>query len=55
MALVLTITTGRVAPARVEAFQVTFQTLLGRASTRRRTSGRPCSCTSATGMGEEAP
>ena len=30
MALVLTITTGRVDPARAEAFQVTFQTLLGR-------------------------
>jgi hypothetical protein len=30
VALVLTITTGRVDPARAEAFQVTFQTLLGR-------------------------
>jgi hypothetical protein len=30
MALVLTITTGRVEPARAEAFQVTFQTLMGR-------------------------
>ena len=30
MALVLTITTGRVDPARAEAFQVTFRTLLGR-------------------------
>ena len=30
MALVLTMTTGRVDPARAEAFQVTFQTLLGR-------------------------
>ena len=30
MALVLTITTGRVDPARAEAFQLTFQTLLGR-------------------------
>ena len=30
MALVLTITTGRVDPARAEEFQVTFQTLFGR-------------------------
>jgi hypothetical protein len=30
VALVLTITTGRVDPARAEAFQLTFQTLLGR-------------------------
>ena len=30
MALVLTITTGQVDPARAEAFQVTFQNLLGR-------------------------
>ena len=30
MALVLTITTGRVDPAQAEAFQVTFRTLLGR-------------------------
>jgi hypothetical protein len=30
VALVLTITTGRVDPARAEAFQVTFQTLFGR-------------------------
>jgi hypothetical protein len=30
VALVLTITTGQVDPARAEAFQVTFQTLLGR-------------------------
>jgi len=30
VALVLTITTGWVDPARAEAFQVTFQTLLGR-------------------------
>ena len=30
MALVLTTTTGRVEPARTEAFQVTFRTLLGR-------------------------
>jgi hypothetical protein len=30
VALVLTLTTGRVDPARAEAFQVTFQTQLGR-------------------------
>ena len=30
MALILTITTGRIARERTEAFQVTFQTLLGR-------------------------